>query len=341
MNRPNTTSPKPGGWDRPTPTADFKAKHPAEELSIWETLADRVIDVATVNGWTKAEVTRRSGMKDGTFSQWFSGSYTGRLEPYNRIMSQWLEALDEALDLAGTIPLSPRFVKLRASGEVIDTLAWAQMTADMVMITFNAGMGKTATCRHYRDTRPHVFHATVSPHTKTVHGMLNELAAELEVKEHNPARLTRAIGNRLQRIGGGTLLIVDEAQNLVDDAINQLRHFVDIFQCGVALVGNEEVYSRFGGQNGKSYAQLKSRIGKRLKLAKPYTEDLQAYIAAWNITDPDTIKFLIGVGLKGGAFRSIEKTVKLASMLAYGAQEQLALKHVQAAWRNRDVEDLS
>ncbi|MBP1852713.1 AAA family ATPase [Rhizobium halophytocola] len=331
-----------GSWDRPQPTPDFLSKHDSADVTEWQILTARVMEVASLNRWTKAEVTRRAGMRDGTFSQWFSGSYLGRLDTNNQTVRHWLDALEDAASLAGAIRQSPRFIKMRGSEEVASTLRWAQMTGDMVMITFGAGMGKTATCRNYVATNPHVYHATVSPHTKTVHGMLTELATELDVQQHNPAKLTRAIGQKLARIGGGSLLIIDEAQNLVDEAINQLRHFVDIYQCGVALVGNEEVYSRFGRTNGgPSYAQLKSRVGTRLKRIKPYLEDLETFIAAWDVTDPDAIKFLIGVGMKGGALRQVDKTVKLAYSIADERAEPLGLKHVQAAWKNRDVEGLA
>ncbi|WP_455478884.1 AAA family ATPase [Bartonella sp. B10] len=103
----------------------------------------------------------------------------------------------------------------------------------MVMITLDAGSGKTETCRHYRATRPHVYLVTASPHTRSVHGILNDMAAELNVVEYNPTRLTRAIGKKLERVGSGTLLIIDEAQNLTDESINQLRHFVDINGIGL------------------------------------------------------------------------------------------------------------
>ena len=47
-----------------------------------------------------------------------------------------------------------------------------------------------------------------------------------------------------------------------------------------------------------------------------------------------------GIGNKGGAIRQIEKTVKLAMMMSMGNQEELSLRHLQAAWANRDVEDM-
>lgn len=331
-----------GTWERPLQAPELSANKSEADIDKWWELVDRVIAVARQFRWTKAEVTRRSGMKDGTFSQWFSGRYEGRLDGHNAMIEQWLDALEASASVAAMIPQSPNFMKLRGSAEVLETLLWAQICPDLVMITLGAGMGKTATCEYFTNTRPHVYHATVSESTKTVHGMLTELAEQLGVQENNPARLARAIGMKLKRTGDGTLLIVDEGQHLNDEALNQLRHFVDVYKCGVAVVGNSEVYSRFASnRKGPSYAQLKSRIGKRLQRAQPYTEDLQTYIAAWKVTDPACIKFLMGIGLKGGAFRQIEKTMRMALMVALGAGTEVSLKDIQAAWKNRDVEDMA
>ncbi|MUZ73366.1 AAA family ATPase [Agrobacterium vitis] len=347
MNKHAFTSPPTGqlnggSWERPLQAPEVSANKTEADIEKWWELVDRVIAVARQFRWTKAEVTRRSGMKDATFSQWFSGRYEGRLDNHNAMIEQWLDALQAAASVAAMIPQAPSFMQLRGSAEVLETLTWAQICPDLVMITLGAGMGKTAACEYFTNTRPHVYHATVSESTKTVHGMLTELAEQLGVQENNPARLARAIGGKLKRTGDGTLLIVDEGQHLNDEALNQLRHFVDVYRCGVAVVGNSEVYSRFTrGRQGPSYAQLKSRIGKRLQRVQPYPEDLQTYIAAWSVTDPACIKFLMGIGMKGGAFRQIEKTMRMARMVATGEGTEVSLKFIQAAWKNRDVEDMA
>lgn len=342
MNKHISTTQFGGVWERPLKAPDVSANKSQDDIDTWWTLVDRVIAVGRAYGWTKAEVTRRCGMKEGTFSQWFSGKYDGRLDGHNATVAQWLDALEEGASLAATIPQAPAFMQLRASMEVIETLRWAQLCPDLVMITLGAGMTKTISCEHYAATNPHVFHVTISESTKTVHGMLTEIATQLDILEHNPARLARAIGNKIKRTGSGTLLIVDEGQHLTDEALNQLRQFVDVQRCGVAIVGNSEVYSRFSKtRQGHSYAQLKSRIGKRLERQMPYPEDVAAYIAAWNITDPQCVRFLTGIGMKGGALRQIEKTMRMATMVAVGEGASVELKHIQAAWKNRNVEEMA
>jgi len=326
-------------WAAPDQAPEARPGRSDEDIASWEALTERVARVAGQHGWSKAEVARRSGMPEGTFSQWYSGKYAGRLDAQNAKMSAWLEAVDEMQSVAATIPEPPGFVVTRSGRDVIETLTFAQMMPDFVVITLAAGMGKTAACRHYVRSRPNAFLVTMSPHTKTVHGMLVELSAALDIMQHNPAKLSRAIGQRLRRTGSGSLLIVDEAQNLKDDAVDQLRHLVDIYECGVALVGNEEIYSRFQrSDDGPSYAQIRRRIGKRLRRRKPRPEDIAAILDAWKIEDPGARKFLTGIGNKPGALGQIDKTLRLGFMLAAGAGQPLNVDHLKAAWSNRDVE---
>lgn len=329
-------------WDRPVNGPKLAANRTQDDIHQWHLLVDRLLPVVGANGWTKAEVSRRIGMPEGTFSLWFSAKYDGRLDSQNRLVEQWLNAVEEQAGLAALVPKEPAFLNTIVAGEIIQTLGYAQIAACMVMITVASGNGKSTACRFYRDTRPHVFMLTVSPHTRTAHGTLIDLAEELGVKEKNPARLTRAIGERLQRIGSGTLLIVDEAQNLSDEAINQMRHFTDVYECGLALVGNDEIYVRLrSNSSGPSNDQLKRRIAKRLQRDKPRREDIASFIAAWGVTDPDCVRLLTGIGMKGGALGQISETMKLATMISVGAGQPLSRQHIEAAWTNRDVEDLA
>jgi len=338
MKKPLGTN---GGWIIPTPTTDFVAKHPERDVSNWRKLVARVVDAATANEWTKAEVARRSGIKDSTFSQWTNGNYLGVLAAINETVNSWMEALEESAAIATTLPVSPAFHKTMVGKEVYNLLLFTQITSGFTTVTLPSGAGKTTAARHFCAVRPHAWLATISPNTKTVHGMLVELAAELDVQEHNPAKLVRAIGRKLNRIGEGTLLIVDEAQNLVPDAINQLRHFVDIYKCGVALIGNEDVAAGFLKDKGSvaSKAQVSTRFDRRLKRSRDPESDAALLIAAWGIDDPECVRFLMNVASKPGALRNIDRTVKAASMAAIGDGEDLSIGHLIAAWRNRDQGD--
>ncbi len=331
-------------WEMPAPEVapDPGTGRTKTDIAEWRRLLELVIAKADANEWTKSEFARRIDMANATFSQWASGSYNGRLDRLNSKISAWLENADEMEQFVERIPRSPEFFPTAFAEECGATLNAAQALPAMVMISAAAGFGKTMTARQYVATHPHSHLCTMSPHTRTVHTMLLDVAESLGVMQANPSRISRAIGQRLQRTGGGTLLIVDEAQNLIDDAINQLRHFVDNYGCGVALLGNDEIYTRFGGDwsNGPKYGQLRRRIFKRVRRNEPLKRDILAFIKAWGITEKDQVKFLSGVGMKPGALGQIDMTVKLAKINAAGREEAMTLEDLRAAWANRDVEGL-
>ncbi|HCJ70671.1 AAA family ATPase [Agrobacterium pusense] len=331
-------------WEQSQPTIEFTARHPAPDVAEWRKLAARTVDAATTYGWTEAEVARRSGVPDGTFSPWFSGKYLGVLANVNQQMANWLDAIDASQNMAAIMPVSPPFQRTTVGMDVYNALLFAQVTSGFVRVTLPAGSGKTAAVQHFAATRPHVFKVTLSPSTKTVHGMLVELCAALEVHEHNPAKFARALGAKLKRVGEGSLLIVDEAQNAVPDAINQLRHFVDNDHCGVALIGNEDTATAFIKDQGRSVAsraQVLSRFDRQVRTVRNPVADAEMLIKAWGVEDgSDCATFLKGIAMKPGALRQIDRTMKAASMLAIGdGEEGVRLEHLQAAWKNRDMGD--
>jgi len=340
MKKPINTIPE---WNFPTPLQPFVDKHGAAEVERWRKLLARAIDIAREHGWTKAEVARRTGVPEGTFSQWSNGNYPGVLANVNDSVNNWLDALEESVGIATRLPVSPKFIRTATGSEIFNVLLYSQISAGFTMVVLPSGSGKTTASRHFVSTRPHCWMCTVSPHTKTVHGVLVELATELDVHEHNPAKLVRAIGKKLQRIGEGTLLIIDEAQNLIPEAINQLRHFVDNYHCGVALIGNEDTGTAFLKDRGSiaSRAQVLTRFDRRLSTERDPANDALMLINAWGIEQADCIKFLAAIATKPGALRNIDRTVRAAAMQALGAGEEICLKYLVAAWRERDMGELA
>jgi DNA transposition AAA+ family ATPase len=216
------------------------------------------------------------------------------------------------------------------------------MMPELVLATLGAGMGKTETVRRYVSERPHAYMVTMRPKTSKVNAMLLEIAQALDVPpaERAHSRIDRAIGMKLKRNGRQTLLIVDEAQNLIDKAVDQLRYFLDEYGVGIALIGNEELYGRFGGKEPTpAYAQLHRRFGLRLRRMQPLAGDIDAQIAAWGIEDSEIRKLAQAIGRKPGALGQVTKTLQLAGMYAAGEQRPMAAADVRAALKNRGLEE--
>lgn len=328
-------------WPELEPSSKFLAKHPAEEVSVWRDLRSRVVDIAARNNWTKTETSKRIGMADSSFSLWMSGTLDGILENANSTIARWLGAVEEAADVASALPRSPEFFQTQASADIYKTLLLAQTISGFVTITLDAGRGKTVSCEAYRRVKPHVHMVTLHEKATTVTGAMNMLARQFGVRVFNQGEIVETIGERLKR-SGNSLLIIDEAQHADGRAVNQFRHFSDKYDCGVALVGNAGIRRRISqdGVNANSRDQIVSRIDKNLKRDPGREADVRAFIEQWGIVDTACSRFLLGIGMKGGALRQIDRTIKIACFAAGCTAPELEKKHLEAAWRNRDVEDL-
>ena len=340
MNIHANASFKPWPAPESTPKPDeTRGGHGEHDVKRWHRLTAQVRDISERNGFSQTDAARRIGMPSGTFSQWYHGKYQGRLDEQNRKAGMWVDAMEEAGALTASVVPSPGYIATRTAREFENTLALAHQLRKMVIITASGGMGKTTAFERYAATRPHVHLVTASPYTSTVHAILNEVAAVLGVKENDASKRARAIGEYLSRTGAPTLLIMDEAQNLSDQAINQLRHFVDIYNIGLAFGGNTEIYGRFANKkDGPSYAQIKRRVTKRIRRERPYLEDITALLDGWNVTDAETRQYLTGIANKDGALGAMTETLQLAHLFAAGEEKPLDLRHVQAAWKDRDLE---
>jgi hypothetical protein len=308
----------------------------------WIILTAQTRALAELKGWSRSELARQAGVPEGTFSGWYSGKYTGRYDEVNKKIAMFIEAVEQTGAFAERRIPEPGFQKTRTATEILANLDYAHQAGKLVVVTTGAGMGKTQSFKYHCKTRPHASLITMRPHTKTVHGMLNAICSGLGLVQHNPARIDTAIGDYLSRHQSSALMIIDEAQNLVDQAIDQLRYFSDQFGVGIVLGGNEEVYGRFSNRaDGPSYAQLKSRVAKRYQRIRPYNEDIKMLIDAWGVTDPEMVKYLTGIGIKPGALRSISETMTLGHMLAAGDNKPLELAHLKEATIERGMGDQS
>jgi len=318
-----------------------------QEMARWQELRASVDDIRAAENTSLADLSRRIGMPDGTFNQWFNGKYAGRLDTQNRQVANWLEARN-APAANVEIAASPSFLPTSVSAEMIEVFILAQRAPGFCLVHGAAGVGKTTAAEHYRQKTGNVFVVTMNEKTRTVDGLLGEIADTLDLSPCSSALLARQIRKRLTRRGDGTLLILDEAQHLSDEAVNQARHFVDKAGCGVVLLGNSESYSRLDGwigqeggrgrssRSGRTYAQLQSRVFLRMHAAKAPVEDIRLFGRAWGITDEASLQVLVAIGKKPGTLRQVDMTCRLARLIASDNGRGVPTREdLEKAWSKR------
>lgn len=313
----------------------------AKALNDWRAATREVRTIAEQLGISKSEVARRADVPMGTFSPWYDGTYTGNIANTTARVRKWLDAEAQRRAASLSTLAEPAFVDTPTAREVYNALIYAQTAPAFVLVTLGAGMGKTTVARHVASTRPHAYRVVMRPSTSSVHSMLNVLATEIGVVEKDPKKLAYTLGAKLKRNGRNTLVMVDEAQNLSEAAVNELRYFMDEYGCGIALLGNEEVNSRWGQTTPREgQAQLHRRIGMRIRRLAPRQADVDAFVDAWGIADPEVKKLARAIGRKPGALGQVAESLKLAAIIASGAGRDMTADDLRQAWVNRGGEEM-
>ena len=325
-------------WNEPKNTPSHLSEM---ALNAWKDAVAGIRVLATELNISRGELCRRADVPQGTFSPWYDGKYTGSYPNTTKRLAQWLKAETEKRETQRHLIKEPDFVETPTARKLLNALRYAQTAPAMIVATLGPGMGKTTVARHVAATTPHAYRVVMRPSTGSVHSMLRAIAASVAVTERDPSKVASAIGEKLKRNGRHTLLIMDEAQNLSEPAVNELRFFMDEFGVGIALLGNEDVHAKFGSHSPREgYGQIHRRIGMRIRQLQPSSADIEAFMAAWDLADAGVMRLLRIIGKKPGALGQITETLKLAAILASGRNEPITEQDVRSAWMNRGNEEI-
>lgn len=269
-----------------------------EEQVDYQKAIDSLREYITKSGKTQTAVGTELGISSGAVSSFLSGKYK---TPHTLIPKVF--ALLSMNAKKAVAPKAPDFAETSISRTVYNTIAYAHLRGVIAVVYGDAGVGKTSTVQEYVKNDSLALLITISPTYSSITGVNELIAAQLGVRERVARRLTAEIVERLK--GSGRVLIVDEAQHLTVRALNHLRCISDESGVGIALVGNEEVYSKLRGSGKADFAQLFSRVGmrKQVQTRDIRMEDIRSIFGKYELDD-GVLKLLGGVantpyGLRG------------------------------------------
>lgn len=283
---------------------------------------------------SQAEIVRQSGVGSTAMSQWINGHYPGDNVKLEAAIVRWIDIYVTRKMEAKAFPKAPDWVPTPTGERIISALGYAQLAGDISVVYGGAGLGKTSAIKQYQRLSPNVWLATMSSCTASNTTALEEIVDALDIDAAGgAAKLQRAIIKRIK--GSMGLIVIDEAQHLSINALEDIRSIHDKTGIGIALVGNEAVYSRMTGGNRAAYLdRLFSRIGKRVKLTRSTKVDIDTLIKAWKIDFNGCRAALHDIASKPGALRGMTKVLRMASMFAAGEGRQISSDDIKAAWRD-------
>lgn len=282
---------------------------------------------------TQGKVSKEAGISPAALNQWLQGKYKGDNSEVESKLEKWLAARERRAVVGETLPTRGAYIATPAGERIKGVLSYTQAAADLSVIYGGAGVGKTRAIKSYSASAPNVWVATMRPDTAGVASCLEEISEAVGMKmPGRAARQSRDLSAKMEGTGG--LLVIDEAQHLSLSAIEAVRSIYDKAEIGLVLCGNESVYARLtGGSRAATFAQLFSRIGKRLRLSQPSKADVAALADAYGVTGKDERQALIEISQRPGALRAVVKTLNFAALMAGGNGDAVNYQYISAAWK--------
>ena len=208
-----------------------------------------------------------------------------------------------------------------------------------VMVTGEIGMGKTTLIRTFlrRAVRPDLFIIYLFHPLLTFRALLAAIAEELglPIAEPEPHQLLRQIQrDLLQRheVGQRVVLIIDEAQRLPEETLDNLRLISNLETdesklLQIVLVGQLELETILAS---KQLRALDQRVSRRARLTRLSRSEAEAYIRhrlrQAGAAEPEQVisaaAMRLIVTLTGGVPRRINALADLALIRGFGAGEK-------------------
>lgn len=306
-----------------------------------------VVDIGEQREWLRAhkdakglsysQLALQMGMKAGTISQFVLGIYPGRNDLLAEKVFKFRQLLSSQADRAVGLIEAPDYFETPTSSRIHSLLIVAHMGRITVGAT-GPGTGKTIAAREYAASVSNVWFATMRQTTKSVNAMVIEVlrAVGVAAKGGWGSQLSQLVADS---VGGRRgLLIIDEANHLSWEALEEIRAWHDATGVGVCLLGNEELLMRIqGGPRRDAFARLNSRIAQSHIQNLPIEGDVEAFCDAWQIVEPAQRALLTRIALTPGAggLRECKQIIEQASLLAGQDDQPLSLGHLKEAQSTR------
>jgi len=262
----------------------------------------RLLEFMEKSGKTQIQIARETGLSGTVISQFISGTYEGDNDKIADSLEKYLVIATERLESSDNTIFYP---ELRNTKTSLFAVKYAHKNCDVVLLSGDAGAGKTTALRYYTQNNTGVIFITASTCMSSPTAVLKEIASAIGKKATgNKSQIEKTLISALSN--SNRLIIIDEADQLTFNAIQAVRNLNDKAHVGILLSGNNRIYNQMVmGARCTEFDQVRTRIFVRPKVSNSYTvEEMQ------NIF-PNVEPKGIGVLLKLAERESLRMAVKL------------------------------
>lgn len=272
---------------------------------------------------SQRQLSKETGLSTSVISQFLNGTYTGDNEEVAKTIGQYLAVGKERLNSVSDV----QFVKeLYNTQEVLFACNYAHRNNDITLVSGDAGAGKTTALKYYAEHNTGVIFVTANACITTATAILSLICRQ--IGRQVPTRRAALMNTLVEQLTGtNRLIIIDEADHLLLDALQAVRNLNDTAHCGIVLSGNDKIYRQMlSPRRGYEFEQIRTRIIVRKKVFNEYTvEEMRAMFPSLN---QECIGYMLKLAC-AESLRTARKLYEVAKEVANAKKEALSVKHLR------------
>lgn len=223
------------------------------------------------------------------------------------------------------------FCMTPAAAEMLSVVGIARAHRFLGAIVGAPGVGKTTALQHYAEEHAEARYCSMDLRARSMTGMMRIVC---EAVSGWPARSCAEMHEMIcdsLRHRGVEVLLVDEAQFLSEDCLDQLRCIFDQTGTPIVFAGNHALRARVNGGKETAFAQFASRIGVWRDLRGTTAADVDALAGQAGVAEAKALAWLRERCTGAAGMRTASQLLPAARKLA-GA-DKIRLAHLEAAAR--------
>lgn len=281
------------------------------------------------SGRTQKELARQIGVSSAAVCQWMKDDYRGNQDVLTAKLVAWAKMAEQVTKMK--VREAPVWVETPTARQIFDAITFSRAGHTIGLIFGGAGVGKTTAIQHYANSYPNVWVWTASPACSSMMSALRGIRAAIGGYSSGYQRqhIVQDINECLKWKAG--VLVVDEAQHLKVDVLDQIRSIYDESGLDLVFSGNEKILARMGGGGRAEFAQITSRIGRRVRIDAPKPEDVAEIMEAWEIMGAKELDYAVKLASLHGGLRLLGNVLREAGLIADGLAAPIDLRAMRMA----------
>ena len=271
-----------------------------------QALQQKLVEFKEKSGMNQTQLARGIDTSPASISMYLNGTYADKGGNYETIETKIEAFLEMQESKARREELVLGFVSTKTTRRIAEVMRDAHEAGEIAVIYGQAGLGKTQAVKNYCEKHGAILIEANPSFTALV--LMKKLAAS--VKLTTSGTLNDLFEETAYRLGGSErLIVVDEAENLPQRALEIVRRLHDETGCGLVLSGMPRLVANLRGKHGE-LVQLYSRVSVALNLGESLPDDELFEIAKAALPDADEETLLELVKHSNGNTRRMSKLMR-------------------------------